>query len=89
LILGGRGRLVRGNYIGVNINGDSLGNQSDGINIAGGQFSNAFGTIGAQQSPWDGKRQMLVDSTSHHPSSILSPGFSSSPSTAMKGNMTP
>jgi hypothetical protein len=89
LILSGRGHLVRGNYIGVNINGDSLGNQSDGINIAGGQFSNAFGTIGASQSPWDGKCQVMVDSTSHHPSSILSSGFSSSPSTAMKGDLTP
>jgi len=63
LILGGRGHLVRGNFIGVNVNGASLGNQFDGINIAGGQFSNASGTIGASQSPWDEKCQVVVDST--------------------------
>jgi hypothetical protein len=34
LILGGRGHRVRGNYIGVNINGAGLGNQFDGIIIA-------------------------------------------------------
>ncbi len=63
LILGGRGHLARGNFIGVNVNGGSLGNQFDGINIAGGQFSNATGTIGASQFPWDGKCQVVVDST--------------------------
>jgi CSLREA domain-containing protein len=63
MILGGRGHLVRGNYIGVNINGAGLGNQFDGINIAGGQFSNATGKIGASQQPWDGKCQIVIDST--------------------------
>ncbi len=63
LILGGRGHLVRGNYIGLSVNGTKLGNQFDGINIAGGQFSNATGVIGAAQFPWDGKCQMEIDST--------------------------
>ena len=63
MILGGRGHLARGNYIGVDVNGANLGNQFDGINIAGGQFSNATGTIGASQFPWDGKCQMEIDST--------------------------
>ncbi len=63
LILGGRGHLVRGNFIGVNVNGASLGNQFDGINIAGGQFSNASGSIGASQFPWDGKCQVVIDKT--------------------------
>jgi hypothetical protein len=63
LILGGRGHLARGNFIGVNVNGASLGNQVDGINIAGGQFSKASGTIGASQFPWDGKCQMVIDTT--------------------------
>lgn len=63
LILGGRGHLLRGNYIGVDVNGANLGNQFDGANIAGGQFSNASGTIGASQFPWDGKCQMEIDST--------------------------
>jgi hypothetical protein len=54
---------VRGNYIGVDVNGASLGNQFDGVNIAGGRFSNASGTIGASQFPWDGKCQMVINST--------------------------
>jgi hypothetical protein len=62
LILGGRGHLVRSNYIGVAVNGAKLGNDFDGINIAGGQFSNASGTIGASQFPWDGKCAMEIDS---------------------------
>jgi hypothetical protein len=61
LILGGRGHLVRGNYIGVNVNNASLGNLVDGVIIAGGQFSNGLGTIGASQTPWDGKCQMEID----------------------------
>jgi hypothetical protein len=61
LILGGRGHLVRGNYIGADVNGASLGNQVDGIIIAGGQFSSASGTIGASQFPWDGKCQVEID----------------------------
>ena len=63
LILGGRGHLVRGNFVGVNVNGAALGNQVDGINIAGGQFSSATGTIGASPFPWDGKCQVLIDSS--------------------------
>jgi len=62
LILGGRGHLVRGNYIGVDVNGANLGNQFDGINIAGGRFSSAIGVIGASQVPWDGNCQMVIDS---------------------------
>jgi CSLREA domain-containing protein len=62
LILGGKGHLVRGNNIGVNVNGASLGNQFDGIIISGGQFFSAIGTIGASQSPWDGKCQVEIDS---------------------------
>jgi hypothetical protein len=62
LILGGRGHLVRGNLIGLNVNGAALANQFDGINVAGGQFSNATGTIGASQSAWDGKCRLLIDS---------------------------
>jgi hypothetical protein len=61
LILGGRGHLVRGNLIGVNVRGAALGNQFDGINIAGGQFGGATGTIGASQVPWDGKCAMAID----------------------------
>ena len=63
LILGGRGHRVRGNYIGVNVNGANLGNQFDGIIISGGQFSNAIGSIGASQVSGDGKCQMEIDST--------------------------
>jgi hypothetical protein len=63
LILGGKGHLVRGNYIGVDVNGASLGNQFDGINIAGGRFSSARGMIGASQFPWDGNCQMQIDAT--------------------------
>jgi hypothetical protein len=63
LILGGRGHLVRGNFIGVDVNGANLGNHFDGINIAGGQFSNASGTIGASQFPWDAKCQVEIAST--------------------------
>jgi hypothetical protein len=62
LILGGRGHQVRGNLIGVNVNGGALGNQFDGVNIAGGRFSNGTGTIGASQNPWDGKCQLRIDS---------------------------
>ena len=62
LILGGRGHQVRGNLIGVNVKFAALGNQFDGINIAGGQFSNATGTIGASQFPWDGRCEMRIDS---------------------------
>jgi hypothetical protein len=48
LILGGRAHSVRGNFIGTDISGNlALGNQFDGINIAGGQFSSAMGSIGA------------------------------------------
>lgn len=48
LILGGRAHSVRGNYIGTDVSGSlPLGNQYDGINIAGGQFSTAMGSIGA------------------------------------------
>jgi CSLREA domain-containing protein len=48
LILGGRGHWVRGNFIGADASGNQpLGNQYDGINIAGGQFSNGMGAIGA------------------------------------------
>jgi hypothetical protein len=61
LILGGRGHLVRGNNIGVDVNGASLGNQFDGIIISGGRFSSAVGTIGASQSSWDGKCQIEID----------------------------
>jgi hypothetical protein len=61
LILGGRGHLVRGNLIGVNVRGAALGNKFDGINIAGGQYGGATGTIGASQVPWDGKCAMTID----------------------------
>jgi hypothetical protein len=61
LILGGRGHQVRGNLIGANVNGARLGNKFDGINIAGGQFAAATGTIGASQIPWDGKCRMVID----------------------------
>jgi len=63
LILGGKGHLVRGNFIGADVNGANLGNQFDGINIAGGQFSNAVGRIGVSQFPWDGKCQMEIAPT--------------------------
>lgn len=63
LILGGRGHLVRGNLIGVAANGTQLGNDFDGINIAGGQFSNGIGVIGASQSPMDGNCQMEIDNS--------------------------
>src|SRR5262249_13398171 len=63
LILGGKGHLVSGNYIGVDATGAaSLGNQFDGINIAGGQLSQAFGTIGASQSSVAGKWPLVIDS---------------------------
>jgi hypothetical protein len=61
LILGGRGHQVRGNLIGANVNGARLGNKFDGINLAGGRFSGATGTIGASQFPWDGKCRMVID----------------------------
>jgi hypothetical protein len=62
IMLGGVGHLVRGNYIGVAVNDASLGNLSDGIIILGGQSYQAFGTIGASQSPWDGNCKIVIDS---------------------------
>ena len=48
LILGGKGHSVRGNFIGVDSTGaQPLGNQFDGINIAGGELAGAAGSIGA------------------------------------------
>jgi hypothetical protein len=62
LILGGRGQWVRGNFIGTDVNGTQpLGNQFDGINVAGGQFSNATGAIGANLNAADARCQMLID----------------------------
>ncbi|MCI0392454.1 MAG: CSLREA domain-containing protein, partial [Acidobacteria bacterium] len=63
LVLGGKGHVVRGNFIGVDGNGACLSNLFDGIIIAGGQFFGGIGTIGASQQSSDGKCQIVIDST--------------------------
>lgn len=64
IILGGRGQWVRGNFIGTDISGTlPLGNQFDGINVAGGQFSNGVGVIGANTNATDAQCGMVINSS--------------------------
>jgi hypothetical protein len=61
IILGGRGHSVRGNFIGVDASGNMpLGNQFDGINIAGGPLSDATGSIGANTIASDPDCRLLA-----------------------------
>jgi CSLREA domain-containing protein len=63
IILGGRGQWVRGNFIGTDVTGTSpLGNQFDGINVAGGMYSTAIGAIGANLNSLDTSCRMSINS---------------------------
>lgn len=63
IILGGVGNLVRGNFIGTDATGTlRLGNEFDGINIAGGGFSTALGAIGANRMKSDAQCGLVIDS---------------------------
>ncbi|HYR88102.1 MAG TPA: hypothetical protein VE422_28750 [Terriglobia bacterium] len=62
LLLAGRGNYVRGNFIGTDVTGTlALGNQFDGINIAGGQLSSATGAIGASLNSADPQCGVVID----------------------------
>jgi hypothetical protein len=63
IILGGRAQWVRGNFIGIDVTGTlPLGNEFDGVNVAGGQFSSATGVIGANTNAADAQCGMVIDS---------------------------
>jgi titin len=62
IILGGRGHWVRGNFIGTDVSGTLLlGNQFDGINVAGGQYSTGMGAIGANLNTLDTQCLMAIN----------------------------
>jgi titin len=61
MILGGRAQWVRGNYIGTDATGlQPLGNEFDGLNVAGGQFSSATGAVGANQNSADAQCGLVI-----------------------------
>jgi CSLREA domain-containing protein len=63
IILGGRGHWVRGNFIGTDVGGAlPLGNQFDGVNVAGGQYSTGLGAIGANLNAADTQCLMAISS---------------------------
>ena len=66
MILGGRAQWVRGNNIGTDVSGlQPLGNEFDGINVAGGQFSSATGAVGANHNSADAQCGMVINSNGY------------------------